>query len=115
MKIKLAGPNNYIVLDSSLDYLFSNFKQDGQIQIIDMSNGPINAQTFTQVQNYTKQAKNRCIFISSHQNPAKMRRIFGTTANIISIETESWELEEKADQILPNMMQEYINLIEKCL
>lgn len=115
MQNKLTGPANYILLDRSLYYLFSNFKQDEQIQVIDMSSGPINSQIFKQIQNHTKQTKNKCIFISSHQNHAKMQRIFGNTANIISIGTESWITEEKSDQVLPKMMQEYTNLIEKCL
>lgn len=115
MQNKFSQPFDCILLDSSLYYLFHNFKQDEQIQIIEMTNGPINSQIFTQIQNYTKQAKNKCVFISSHQNRAKLQSIFGNKVNIVSFEIESWGTEEQGEQILPKVMQEYINLIEKCV
>ena len=115
MITRLTSETKYILLDPSLYYLFRNFKNDNQLEILSISSDTATFHTLEQITKHSLKTRNKCLFISSHQNKNKIQKRVGKKVKVISIDTEDWIMDENPPLTLSKRMYEAIDLIEQCL
>lgn len=113
---KLAGLKSLkdpVVLDSSLEYFFSNFSTE--ITKFYSSAEHMKPQDLQQLEEFVKTRHPKCIFISSKQDAGKLGEYLKNQTRIISLESESWETQPPYDRVLEQKMINMISLVASCL
>ena len=115
MQTILATSSTFILLDDSLHYLFSNFTSNQQLQIINLTSDNMNFEGLKKIKQQIKTTKNKCVFISEHQNIHKIQKLFGRKIKVISIDVESWDNGENLPDSFSKQINKTIELIKPCL
>lgn len=114
---KLSGLKSLkdpLLLDSSLEYFFSNFSTD-VTKFYSSAEHMMKPQDLQNLEEFVKTRHPKCIFISSKQDAGKLSEYLKNQTRIISLESESWETSAPYDRVLEQKMINMIALVSSCL
>jgi zinc transport system substrate-binding protein len=115
MQKRLAKLPKPILLDSSLDYFFSNFKAEDQISKFYSSSKKMTPDRLSEIKDEVIKTSSKCVFVSSHQNIERFQEMFGHQTKVIGLDTESWSFEGSYQKMLKLKMQNMIDLVASCV
>jgi zinc transport system substrate-binding protein len=109
---KIAKP---ILLDDSLEYFFTNFKDNDQVfKLYDGSNGYSFAK-LEQAKDHIAKTSAKCVFAGAHQDIGRIEDFFEHKVKVIALESESWQEQELYDKLMQIKLQQMMDLVFQCL
>jgi zinc transport system substrate-binding protein len=115
LNTRLANLHNPILLDSSLEYFFSNVKNNNEMVKLYTSANKMNPDKLEIIKDAVSKNSAKCIFISSHQNNKKFQEMFGSSLRVIGLETESWTYNGSYQKMLKQKLQNMIDSVANCV